>query len=62
MAARIGFEDRVVMTGGVALNQGVVKTLGRKIGREIYVPPMPQHVGALGAALIALAREREDAG
>lgn len=62
MVRRLGLEDRVVMTGGVALNQGVVKTLGKKMHKEIYVPSMPQHVGALGAALIALARSREDAG
>jgi CoA-substrate-specific enzyme activase, putative len=44
----------VVMTGGVAKNSGLVCKLEKYIGQKIYVPPEPQIVGALGAALIAL--------
>ena len=46
-------EAEVIMTGGVAQNIGVVKALEEKLGRKIVVPPDPQIVGALGAALIA---------
>jgi len=46
----------VAMSGGVARNAGVVRALGAALGREVRVPPHPDTVGALGAALIA--RER----
>jgi len=46
----------VAMSGGVARNAGVVRALGLALGCEIQVPPEPDTVGALGAALIA--RER----
>jgi predicted CoA-substrate-specific enzyme activase len=44
------------MSGGVARNKGVVKALGVALGCEIAVPPQPDIVGALGAALIAKER------
>lgn len=43
----------VVLTGGVAKNQGIIKALQEKIGSEVLVPPEPQFTGALGAAVIA---------
>ena len=43
----------VVVTGGVARNIAVVKELERQTGLSIIVPPEPQLVGALGAALLA---------
>ena len=56
MSVRISIEERVVMTGGVARNQGVVKALEGRFKTEIIVPAMPQHMGALGAAIIAAER------
>ena len=50
----------VAMSGGVARNRGVVGALGRALLTEIAVPPEPDIVGALGAALIA--RDRSAAG
>ena len=47
---------RVAMSGGVARNPGVVRALGAALDCEVTVPPEPDIVGALGAALIA--RER----
>ncbi len=44
---------QVAMSGGVARNPGVVRALGRALGVEVTVPPEPDTVGALGAALIA---------
>ena len=45
----------LVATGGVvAHNPCLVKLLGESFGREVLVPPAPQHVGAFGAALFAL--------
>ncbi|MFH1810749.1 MAG: acyl-CoA dehydratase activase [Pseudomonadota bacterium] len=46
----------VAMSGGVARNGGVVRALSHVLGCEVRVPPEPDTVGALGAALIA--RER----
>jgi len=43
----------VSMSGGVSYNRGVVRALERILGAEIAVPPEPDTVGALGAALIA---------
>jgi predicted CoA-substrate-specific enzyme activase len=46
----------VAMSGGVARNRGVVRAIAEALGHPLYVPEMPDTVGALGAALIA--RER----
>lgn len=43
------------MTGGVAKNGGVLRALEEKLKTKIEVPPEPQIVGALGAALLAAA-------
>lgn len=43
-----------MMSGGVAQNKGVIYSLEQKLNEPIFVPPEPQIVGALGAALIAL--------
>lgn len=53
LASRVGIHPEVVMTGGVALNIGVVKSLENVIGLSVSVPDEPQMTGALGAALIA---------
>ena len=53
MSNRVGIKDDVVLTGGVALNIGMVKALEEKLERKIYVPEDPRITGALGAALIA---------
>ncbi len=50
---KVGLEETVVMTGGVAQNIGVVRALEKRIGLPIVLPPEPQLVGALGAALLA---------
>lgn len=45
----------IVMTGGVvAHNPFLVRMFEEKIGRKIYVPPLPQLTGAFGAALYAM--------
>jgi predicted CoA-substrate-specific enzyme activase len=52
---------RVAMSGGVARNRGVVRALGELLDTEVVVPPEPDIVGALGAALIARDRHRATA-
>ena len=55
---RVGLEEAVMITGGVAKNSAVVRALNKKFDIKIIVPPEPQIAGALGAAL--LAREELD--
>ena len=53
LARRIGVQDDVVMTGGVAQNRGIVDALQDELGVEIHTSPLTQYNGALGAALFA---------
>ena len=53
MVGRIGYEPKIVMTGGVALNKNMVKALENEIGCDIKVSGHCQAVGAIGAAIIA---------
>jgi activator of 2-hydroxyglutaryl-CoA dehydratase len=50
----VGLVERVMMSGGVAKNIGVVRALESQLGTTLLIPEEPQLVGALGAALIAL--------
>jgi len=54
MARRVGIKERVVFAGGAALNQCLRKLVGDKSGIELTVPPEPQTVGAIGAAILAV--------
>jgi (R)-2-hydroxyacyl-CoA dehydratese activating ATPase len=54
MVDHVGLVERVVMSGGVARNIGVVRALESQLGTTLLVPKEPQLVGALGAGLIAL--------
>jgi predicted CoA-substrate-specific enzyme activase len=54
MVDHVGLVERVVMSGGVAKNIGVVRALESVLGTTLLIPEEPQLVGALGAALIAL--------
>lgn len=53
MARRMGIKDKVVFTGGVAINQGVQRALARELGCSLIVPESCQFTGALGAALLS---------
>ncbi|RJP55602.1 MAG: 2-hydroxyglutaryl-CoA dehydratase [Deltaproteobacteria bacterium] len=46
----------IAMSGGVARNSGVVRAISNAMKSKVVIPPMPDTIGALGAALIA--RER----
>lgn len=54
MVKGVGLRHPIMMSGGVAKNQGVVQVLSRLLKNEVLVPEEPQTVGALGAALFAL--------
>ncbi|PIU28337.1 MAG: 2-hydroxyglutaryl-CoA dehydratase [Candidatus Hydromicrobium americanum] len=53
MVGRVGLDEPVCMTGGVAKNLGVVKALEENLGIKINIPDEPQITGALGAAYLA---------
>lgn len=53
MALRIGCEPEVAMSGGVALNSGIVSAMEKELGTSIMVHPDCQLAGAFGAALLA---------
>lgn len=55
---KVGVVAPVAMSGGVALNAGLIRALEERINSRIRVAQMPQLVGALGAALIGAERER----
>lgn len=61
MAVRIPVKERVVMTGGVARNTGVVAALEKRFDTAFVIPELPQHMGALGAAIIAAERLKKSA-
>lgn len=56
---RVGIEEQLVMTGGVARNEGVVESIGAGLGIGVVTSPFAQFVGAFGAALMALERAHE---
>jgi len=54
-------EGALVMTGGVAAhNPLLVALVGESFKRPVLVPPDPQYIGALGAALFALDRNQSE--
>ncbi len=50
IGGQIGIEKPVLFCGGGALNLGLVRAIKRILG-EIFIPDLPQFVGAIGAAL-----------
>lgn len=58
LARRVGIQDDVVMTGGVAQNKGIVLALEEELGHEILSSPLTQYNGALGAAIFAYLKRR----
>jgi (R)-2-hydroxyacyl-CoA dehydratese activating ATPase len=50
---RVGLEEPCAVCGGGALNIALVHKIEEKLGESLRVPPQPQMVNALGAAVIA---------
>ncbi len=57
MVNRVGVNPAIAFAGGVAKNTGVTRALERVLDLPLVVPPEPQIVGALGAALYARSGE-----
>ncbi len=53
LAKRVGLKDDVIMTGGVALNKGMIRALEETLGFDIETSEYCQLNGALGAAVFA---------
>ena len=51
MLRRVPLEDDIVFCGGGALNACLRELISEALGRDIRIPPDPQTVAALGAAL-----------
>lgn len=62
LVRRLGVVEDVAMTGGVALNSGVVRATEELLGVRIAVSPQSQVCGAWGAALFALDKTRSEKG
>ncbi len=53
MCRRVGMAKDIALIGGMAHNIGFVDALRRGLEADVLIPPDPEFVGALGAALIA---------
>jgi predicted CoA-substrate-specific enzyme activase len=53
MVRRVGYHERLVFAGGVALNPCMRQLIERKLEIDLTVPDDPQIIGALGAAIQA---------
>ncbi|MBI4763340.1 MAG: 2-hydroxyglutaryl-CoA dehydratase [Deltaproteobacteria bacterium] len=49
----VGIEPELAVSGGIGKNKGVVQEIEKRLGMKVLLPPEPQIVGALGAALFA---------
>jgi predicted CoA-substrate-specific enzyme activase len=59
MLRRVGVEERFVFAGGVANNPCLQQLFATSLGLPLSVPPNPQTVGALGAALYAASTQAD---
>jgi predicted CoA-substrate-specific enzyme activase len=50
---RVGLEEQCAISGGGALNIGLIKKVEENLGIQLLVPPQPQLINALGAAIMA---------
>jgi predicted CoA-substrate-specific enzyme activase len=53
---RVGMEEKCVISGGGGLNVGLIRKIEDNLGTTLLVPPQPQIINALGAAIKAEGR------
>ncbi len=53
---RVGLEEEITFTGGVARNPGMVRAIEERLKMKLNVSPDSQHIGAIGAALFGWER------
>jgi activator of 2-hydroxyglutaryl-CoA dehydratase len=61
MVQKVGVPFELLLCGGVARNVGIVRAIEARLGKPPLVPPQPQYVRALGAALFARKLQKEGA-
>jgi len=54
MVRKMGFEQDLVLAGGMARNPGYVEAMKRGLDSEVFIPAAPEYTAALGAALAAV--------
>lgn len=54
MLRRVGFEDEVVVIGGVGRNEAFLEALSAELDTAVHAPPNPAYVPAYGAALASI--------
>ncbi|MFW9831648.1 MAG: acyl-CoA dehydratase activase [Candidatus Thorarchaeota archaeon] len=54
LSQRVGVQNPVAVTGGVALNPGFRFYLAQQLNTKLWIPKNPQYSGALGAAILAV--------
>ena len=59
MVTRAGMQKEIVLTGGGAKDNGLIRAIEKRLGMEVLVPEYPEYCAARGAALIA--RDMADA-
>lgn len=55
---RVGLEEDCAISGGGGLDVGLIRSVEEKLGIKLLVPPQPQIVTALGAAIMAEEMEK----
>jgi len=55
---RVGLEKQCAISGGGGLDVGLIKSVAEKLGVQLLVPPQPQIITALGAAIMAEESQR----
>jgi predicted CoA-substrate-specific enzyme activase len=53
LAKKIRFAEPCAICGGGALNTGLIKAIEQELQTKLLIPPQPQIITALGAAIIA---------
>jgi predicted CoA-substrate-specific enzyme activase len=58
LTSRTGLEEDCAISGGGGLDIGLIKSIEENLGVRLLVPPHPQMITALGAAIMAEAMEK----
>lgn len=61
LAMRVGLDPDYAVTGGGAMDTGLVNSISTEISAKLFVPDDPQITAALGAALIAEEQLKKEA-
>ena len=60
LVQKVGLEEGVALSGGAVLDEGLVKSLEKKLDVKLLIPPKPRLVTALGASIMAAETNQEE--